>query len=347
VTNSIFAGTFDAEYSIDNKSSIEINYSLSEKNLLDGSGNIKNNPKFVAVYNNNFNLRADSPCIDTGDPESPQDPDSTRTDIGAFYYNMSAHGGTGLFINEIMADNTGSLAKNNGEFSDWIEIYNGGKTAVDIGGMYITDDYNNPNMWQIPSNKPDSTTIRPRQFLLLWADKAMNQGVLHVDLKLSAAGEQLALIKIDNEQIVFIDSVSFGPQKPDVSWGRDYDMASTWRFFNVATPGSTNDPLYPQDSNVVDLIPARFFVHQNYPNPFNPATTIVYELPSTAHVTVDVFNLLGQRVAILVQEEKQAGIYQINWQGVGDAGYRLSSGIYFLRVTAGAMVSTRKMMLIR
>jgi parallel beta-helix repeat protein len=347
VTNTIFAGSYTSEFSTDDKSSIEISFSLSEKNLLSGTGNIKNDPKFVAVFSHNFNLRADSPCISAGDPNSPLDPDSTRTDMGAFYYNTKANGGTGLYINELMADNITTLAEKDGEFSDWIEIYNAGQSAVDIGGMFLTDDFNTPKMWQIPENKTDSTTIKPGQYLILWADKAMNKGVLHVDLKLSAAGEQLALIKIDNKQIVIVDSVSFSLQKPDVSWGRDYDSAPDWRFFNLPTPGSTNDPLYNHDSSDSELIPTRFMVHQNYPNPFNPATTIFFELSSASHVTVEIYNLLGQRVAKLVQEQKQAGVYKIIWNAVGDTGNQLPSGIYFLRVTAGAMTATRKMMLIR
>jgi flagellar hook assembly protein FlgD len=70
-------------------------------------------------------------------------------------------------------------------------------------------------------------------------------------------------------------------------------------------------------------------------------------LPAASRVTVMLYNILGQRVATLVAQEKQAGIHRIRWRGEGDNGNQLSSGIYFLRVTAGGTAFTRKMMLIR
>ena len=347
VINTIIAGTYTSEFSIDEKSTIEITYTLAEKNLLEGNGNLKGDPKFVAVFDRNFRLQADSPCIDAGDPDSDPDPDSTRTDMGAYYYNSKINGGTGLYINELMADNSTTITDNGGSFSDWIEIYNAGEDAINLGGMYVTDDLSNPALWQIPSDKPDSTTIKPKGFLILWADKAVNEGVRHLDLKLDASGEQLALLKKEGDQFIMIDSVSYGIQKSDVSWGRNYDGAAEWRFFYVPTPGSSNDPLYANDTSALDLIPDRFVLHQNYPNPFNPTTTIFYELPETLKVTVEIFNLLGQRVSKLIQKEQTAGIYKIIWQATNDKGMAVPSGIYFLRVIAGKDIGLRKMILVR
>ena len=92
----------------------------------------------------------------------------------------------------------------------------------------------------------------------------------------------------------------------------------------------------------VNNMPARFSLEQNYPNPFNPSTVIRYHLPVQSKVTIKVFNILGNEVATLVNEEKQQGVYQLEF----DASY-LSSGIYFYTLRTNVFVETKKMSLIR
>ena len=89
-------------------------------------------------------------------------------------------------------------------------------------------------------------------------------------------------------------------------------------------------------------IPRDFTLFQNYPNPFNPSTTISYRLPKTSHVILKIYNMLGQEVAMLVNEEKVAGVYQAQWNAS-----KLPSGLYFYRLTAGAFTDTKKMMLLK
>ena len=91
-----------------------------------------------------------------------------------------------------------------------------------------------------------------------------------------------------------------------------------------------------------EAAPASCSLAQNYPNPFNPATTITYTLPAAAHVTLKVFDLLGQEVATLVDRPEPAGINSVRF----DAS-RLSSGTYYYRIAAGSYVATRQMLLIR
>lgn len=94
-------------------------------------------------------------------------------------------------------------------------------------------------------------------------------------------------------------------------------------------------------------LPRTFNLEQNRPNPFNPATTIEYSLPEHGHVTIEVFNLLGQKVRTLVDEPKAAGCYQVEWNGQDDAGRTVSTGIYLYRICAGDHRETKKMALVK
>ena len=89
-------------------------------------------------------------------------------------------------------------------------------------------------------------------------------------------------------------------------------------------------------------IPEAFALHQNYPNPFNPTTTIPFALPTESKVKIEVFNLLGQRVAILEDGVMQAGHHKIAWSGNSISGLSLASGIYIVKFSAeGTVVNTK------
>ena len=91
-----------------------------------------------------------------------------------------------------------------------------------------------------------------------------------------------------------------------------------------------------------NVILYRFYLAQNYPNPFNPTTTINYKIPKTSFVTLKIYNVLGKEIATLVNEEKPAGNYNVEFNAKG-----LSSGIYFYRIRAGEYVQTKKMILMK
>ncbi len=97
----------------------------------------------------------------------------------------------------------------------------------------------------------------------------------------------------------------------------------------------------------VQVLPKEFSLGQNYPNPFNPTTTISYALPSNAYVKLMVYNVLGQKVKTLVDEEQAAGYKQVVWNGQNDRGEQVGSGIYFYRIQAGDFTKTAKMSLLK
>jgi len=92
----------------------------------------------------------------------------------------------------------------------------------------------------------------------------------------------------------------------------------------------------------VDLSPKEFSLKQNYPNPFNPVTKIKYSIPAKAFVTLNVYNAIGEKIAELVNNEMNAGNYEISFDGTG-----LSSGIYYYKITAGNFSEVKKMMLVK
>jgi hypothetical protein len=86
----------------------------------------------------------------------------------------------------------------------------------------------------------------------------------------------------------------------------------------------------------------RYYLGQNYPNPFNPNTAIKYQIPELSFVTLKVYDVLGNEIETLINEEKQTGTYEITWYAEN-----LASGIYFYRLRTGSFVETKKMVLLR
>ncbi|MDZ7392540.1 MAG: Ig-like domain-containing protein [candidate division KSB1 bacterium] len=94
-------------------------------------------------------------------------------------------------------------------------------------------------------------------------------------------------------------------------------------------------------------VPANYSLAQNYPNPFNPVTTIRYELPTAGRVSVKIYNIYGQLVRTLVEEQVHAGYHTLQWDGRDEFGQAVSSGVYYYRMVAGTFVETKKMALLR
>jgi len=105
----------------------------------------------------------------------------------------------------------------------------------------------------------------------------------------------------------------------------------------------------PVDSkgNDGENVPNAFELSQNYPNPFNPTTEIVYSLPARAQVSLSIYNVLGQRVRRLVDEVQPAGRHTVSWDGTGDNGEMLATGIYLYQLKAGDLKASKKMLLLK
>lgn len=95
------------------------------------------------------------------------------------------------------------------------------------------------------------------------------------------------------------------------------------------------------------ILPESFSLDQNVPNPFNPNTYINFAVPKTAHVTIEVYNALGQKVTTLVDETLKAGLKRVEWDGLDNSGNSVASGVYFYRMTSDSFSETKKMMLLK
>lgn len=124
--------------------------------------------------------------------------------------------------------------------------------------------------------------------------------------------------------------LTFSPNNQDQSWADVSRWTYTWI-------GDSMSDVIPEEG-----IPTSFDLSQNYPNPFNPATKIKYSIKERSDVTIKVFNMLGQEVAILVNEVHSPGVYSVDFNASN-----LASGVYVYQINAGSFVSARKMMLVK
>lgn len=209
-----------------------------------------------------------------------------------------------LVINEILAANDEILADENGEFDDYIELYNKSNTSISLEGYYLTDDIEDLSKFALPSE-----TINANGYFLIWADSDEEQGLNHANFKLNSDGEELYLVNPSGE---IIDALSFTNQEDDISYGRfpngTGDFASM-----TPTPLTINSVV----ANVDFLVKEKFSM---YPNPANGFLTI--KLPEAGSYTLEIYTIIGKKV---YDNDFTDATTQIST-------HFLSPGTYFVRV---------------
>ena len=137
-----------------------------------------------------------------------------------------------VVINELMPSNS-TIPDQNGEFDDWIELYNLKSGTIDLSGYYLSDNKANPRKWQMPSG----TYIVPNGYLIIWADNDTLQTGLHANFKLSASGESVVLSDPGNS---IIDEVDFPAPTQELTYSRRPNGTGkfTWQ---APSPNTTND----------------------------------------------------------------------------------------------------------
>ncbi|TKJ42435.1 hypothetical protein CEE37_01775 [candidate division LCP-89 bacterium B3_LCP] len=289
-----------------------------------GIGNISEDPQFVDPVGGDYHLFVSSPCIDTGDPSSPLDPDSTRADMGAYYYEQTGApqmivdvnyvsgspvsiGGGNLYYG-IWGENQGSVPL---DWDVWIDmVYENQDTTMIILRAMV----NYQPGWQI--SRPDAFYPVPESWPGGNYDLTIHSGI-YSTLTVWHRGS----FSWTKEGSVDLD-FDFNANLPTCSYPDPFDDI-------VSTQQSV-------------LIPGGFEISGAYPNPFNPQTTIRFGLPVASQVNLTIYNLAGRKVATVVDGYRSAGYHEV----IFDAS-QLSSGLYFYRIQAGNFTDVKKMILVK
>ena len=213
-----------------------------------------------------------------------------------------------LAINEIMASNDTTIADEFGEFDDWVEIYNYGDVPIYLGDRYLSDNPNIPQKWSFPN-----ISIQPGEFLLVWTDDDEEQGELHTNYKLSAAGEFIGIFDHDDNSNQLIDGLEFGPQVTDQALGRFPNGTGVFQLL-TATPGNSN----AVSSNTKELSNLSIN-YQIFPNPTHDLLYLQADQLMPQPQRVFLLNAFGQ----VIQEKNWQTRLVINLE-------HLPSGLYFL-----------------
>ena len=185
-----------------------------------------------------------------------------------------------LVINEFLASNVSTVTDQNGEYDDWIELYNNSDGVISLNNIYLSDSYSDLYKWKFP----DNVTIPAGGFIIVWADDNNSQTGLHANFKLSASGEQIIL---SHGSLGIMDSYSFGSQIQDISMQRCPDGSGD---FVSAIPTHNNLNCIP---TMVDyrIIPAELTV---FPNPFSGA--LYLDFCEETIETIRIINVMGKTV---------------------------------------------------
>ena len=175
--------------------------------------------------------------VDPGDMTDPGDGDMADPGDGDMVDPTMA--GPSVVINELMADNDNIIADPQGDYDDWLELYNRTDSAVLLTGMYLSDKEDNLTKWEFPEN----TEIPANGYLIVWLDEDHDdenatEG-LHANFKLSKSGEIALFVDTDANGNQVLDSVTFGEQETDVAYGRLPDGTGDFQAVQ-ATPGAQN-----------------------------------------------------------------------------------------------------------
>lgn len=238
-----------------------------------------------------------------------------------FYSVQAEVNNLDIVINEFMASNEVTIADNEGEYDDWIELYNTTGFDISLGGLFLSDDVNQLDKWPI-----SDLNIPGGGFVSFWADNDLDQGSLHTNFKLSAGGEAIYL---SNAIGMVLDSVVFGAQETDVSTGR---------YPNGTGPFMTMYPTFNTDNSLTsvnDVLEGSPF--KIFPNPAMDIVHVTFEESFSG--SIQIFDMNGQLVQEQILESSQLSM-QVNTQ-------RLPNGLYTISAQSGHHISSQKLIILK
>ena len=191
--------------------------------------------------------------------------------------------GEGLVINEFLAssDSLSDIADPNGQFEDWIELYNNGNLALNLENFSLTDKPDNPQKWVFPAG----TTLEPGDYLIIWADEDGSQEGLHANFKLNKGGE---FVMLSNPFGEVLDSLTFTEQETNIAFARRPNGTGDFKK-QYPTFGYNNDEV----NATAEILPPSSFILS--PNPATSVLQISWKTERIArNARVEVFDQLGQ-----------------------------------------------------
>ncbi|MGB0888053.1 MAG: CotH kinase family protein [Vicingaceae bacterium] len=212
------------------------------------------------------------------------------------YHSLAVSGD--VVINEISASNSNVQADPDGEFDDWIELYNNTTSPIVLDGYYLSDNDNNPTKWTFPTG----TTINANDYLIVWADNDTMQSGLHANFKLSSSGESVLL---SNASSNLIDEVTFGIQTTDITYGRFQNGTGSFIFMNPTFEAENTNTVNVENINREEN---NFKV---YPNPTDRNITI--ELDNYEEESLYIFNVVGKIVYQKIITDNNLNIDVSDW----------------------------------
>ncbi len=240
-------------------------------------------------------------------------PKGAEYDVFIYQVGVTQFFDSQVVVNEIMASNQTAVADQDGEFEDWVELYNNGTDAVDLSGWHLTDTYSNLSKWTFP----EGTSIPGNGYLIVWADENGSQAGLHANFKLSAGGESLYLLDPDMR---IGQEVIFDQQTTDKGYARmpngTGDFVIQAHTFFANNENGVNATASVAEQNWFEI----------YPNPASGMVTV--RSSAIAPAPMQVFNALGQMVeervfqnfAKLDANDWRPGIY---WVKIGETVRKL------------------------
>ncbi|MEA3495611.1 MAG: CotH kinase family protein, partial [Bacteroidota bacterium] len=270
-------------------------------------------PGFNMATNVNYYIYAENLITNTA-KLSPE-----RAEFEYYSYIVGNQSSTSdIVINELMASNNITVADQNNEYDDWVEIYNNSSNNISLKGMGLTDDENDIFQFVFPD-----TFIAAHGFIIVWIDDDEEQQGLHTNFKLSKAGEKLIL---SDSQAKLIDQVIFNNQTTDISFGRYPNATGNFEFmpptFNASNISYSDVYEAFKDNNVSIKV---------YPNPTNGFLTIEAE-----KLFVEIFDVNGK--IIFKSDKVLSSICKVDLQGKKD-------GLYFVRFYNNDFVKVKKIIL--
>ncbi len=160
-------------------------------------------------------------------------------------FGRGGFGGEAVLINEVMTSNRATVSDEDGDFPDWIELYNSGSSAVNLEGFWLSDDPAVAEKWAFPE-----VIMEPGDYLVVFAsgkDRAPSEGGLHTNFRLSRQGTDVLLTAPDERMI---DNVRIGPMYSNISYGRRPNRLGDWVYFFEATPGERNSDQGQRSINI-------------------------------------------------------------------------------------------------